>query len=246
MIELDNAMSGQSDEFASAATHPDDAGFWLYSSGSTGKPKGVVHLQHDIEATCESFGEGVLSLGEDDVTFSTTKMFHAYGLGNTLYPLWFGGTSVLMPGSRNPAAILNALRRHKPTVFYSVPALYSAIVRENAAEGAFNSVRICVSAAERLSSATLRRWRTRFGVDIIDGIGATEMFIQFCSNRPGIIAPGTAGLRFRATRSGCSMKMVSRWMVREPERCTCEAHLALPAIGGIRRGLSEHLSATGS
>jgi benzoate-CoA ligase len=194
VTELDAAMAAQPDELAAAPTHRDDMAFWLYSSGSTGKPKGVVHLQHDIGVTCEHYAGEVLGLGPDDVHFSTTKLFHAYGLGNGLtFPLWFGGTSVLMSGPPKPPAILETLRRHRPSVFFSVPALFGLLVRDPDAGGALDSVRFCVSAAEPLPPTTSNRWRERFGIDIVDGIGSTEMLHIYCSNRPGDVRPGTTG-----------------------------------------------------
>jgi benzoate-CoA ligase len=194
VVELDAAMRAQSDELDAVATHPDDMAFWLYSSGSTGRPKGVVHLQHDIGVTCESYAGQVLGLAPEDVTFSTTKLFHAYGLGNGLsFPLWFGATSVLMRGPTKPRPILETLHRHRPTMFFSVPALFGAIVGEPEAEGALESVRFCVSAAEPLPPTTIQRWRERFGLDIVDGIGSTEMLHIYCSNRPGRVEPGTTG-----------------------------------------------------
>src|SRR3954447_5342961 len=194
VVELDAGLAAQEEELDPAPTHRDDMAFWLYSSGSTGKPKGVVHLHHDIEVTCESYAGQVLGLTEDDITFSTTKLFHAYGLGNALsFPLWFGATSVLMRGPTRPEPILATLREHRPTVFFSVPALFAALVRDEDAGDAMGSVRFCVSAAEALPPQTVDRWRERFGVDIIDGIGSTEMLHIFCSNRPGAIEPGTTG-----------------------------------------------------
>jgi benzoate-CoA ligase family protein len=194
VVELDDAMASQSDELEALPTHRDDVAFWLYSSGSTGKPKGVVHLHHDIGVTCENYARGVLGLGEDEILFSTTKLFHAYGLGNGLsFPLSLGATSVLMAGPTRPQPILETLRRHKPTVFFSVPALFGVIVHEPAADRALESVRFCVSAAEALSPHTIERWRDRFGLDIVDGIGSTEMLHVYCSNRPGKIEPGTTG-----------------------------------------------------
>lgn len=194
VVEIDAGMAAQTDECDAAPTHRDDMAFWLYSSGSTGKPKGVVHLQHDIGVTCENYAGQVLGLDHDDVTFSTTKLFHAYGLGNGLsFPLWFGATSVLMSGPTRPAAIIEHLHRHRPSVFFSVPALFAAILREPSAEGALDSVRFCVSAAEPLPATTIERWRERFGLDIVDGIGSTEMLHIYCSNRPGSVTPGTTG-----------------------------------------------------
>ncbi len=122
VVELDQGLAAQGDELEPAPTHRDDMAFWLYSSGSTGKPKGVVHLHHDIQVTCETYGQQVLGLRDDDVTFSTTKLFHAYGLGNGLsFPLWAGATSVLMRGPTRPEPILETLRNRRPTVFFSVP-----------------------------------------------------------------------------------------------------------------------------
>ncbi|HEX5923072.1 MAG TPA: benzoate-CoA ligase family protein [Baekduia sp.] len=194
VVELDGGLAAQEDELDPAPTHRDDMAFWLYSSGSTGKPKGVVHLHHDIEITCENYAGQVLGLRENDITFSTTKLFHAYGLGNGLsFPLWFGATSVIMRGPTRPEAILATLREHRPTVFFSVPGLFGALVRAQAADGAMDSVRFCVSAAEALPPQTFDRWKERFGVEIIDGIGSTEMLHIFCSNRPGAVEPGTTG-----------------------------------------------------
>jgi benzoate-CoA ligase len=194
VIDLERALAEQPDEFTPIRVHRDDVAFWLYSSGSTGKPKGVVHLHHDMEYTCERYARGVLGLGRDDVTFSSTKLFHAYGLGNGLsFPLSCGATAVLMSGPSRPEPILATLRAHRPTVFFSVPALFRALTGDPAAGGSLASVRICASAAEPLPVHVAERWHERFGVEIIDGIGSTEMLHIYCSNRPGAIEPGTTG-----------------------------------------------------
>ena len=194
VVDLEAGLAAQEDALDPADTHRDDMAFWLYSSGSTGRPKGVVHLQHDIGVTCETYAAGVLGLREDDVTFSSTKLFHAYGLGNGLsFPLWSGATSALMRGPSKPERILATLRERRPTVFFSVPALYGLLLRDAAADGAMDSARLCVSAAEALSPQIVERWRQRFGLDIIDGIGSTEMLHIYCSNRPGRVVPGTTG-----------------------------------------------------
>ena len=123
-MELGSGLAAQSDELDAAPTHRDDVAFWLYSSGSTGKPKGVVHLQHDVQVTCENYAQSVLGLNSDDVTFSTTKLFHAYGLGNGLsFPFSVGATAVYMTGPTKPAPILETLRRNRPSVFFSVPGV---------------------------------------------------------------------------------------------------------------------------
>jgi benzoate-CoA ligase family protein len=194
VVDLGEGLAAQDDELAPAPTHRDDMAFWLYSSGSTGKPKGVVHLHHDIQVTCETYAAQVLELREADVTFSTTKLFHAYGLGNGMsFPLWFGATSVLMRGPTKPEAVVRTLREHRPTVFFSVPALYGAVVRDSSADDAFTSVRRCVSAAEALPPQTFDAFRERFGLEILDGIGSTEMLHIFCSNRPDDAVRGTTG-----------------------------------------------------
>ncbi|HKZ13169.1 MAG TPA: benzoate-CoA ligase family protein [Solirubrobacterales bacterium] len=197
VIELGAALAAQPAEFDVVTTHRDDVAFWLYSSGSTGKPKGVVHLHHDIEVTCRSYGDQIVGIREDDLTFSTTKLFHAYGLGNGFsFPLWAGATVALMSGPTKPEPIIATLRERRPTVFSSVPALYAALLREpeDVVAEALSSVRICVSAAEALPANTVETWRSRFGLEILDGIGSTEMLHIFCSNRPGEIRPGTTGV----------------------------------------------------
>jgi benzoate-CoA ligase family protein len=193
-IDLEVELAKQHDDLPPAPTHRDDMAFWLYSSGSTGRPKGVVHLHHDIEVTCETYARQVLGVREDDVMFSTTKLQHAYGLGNNLsFPFHAGATAVLNAGPPRPAAILSVLRERRPTIFFSVPALYGALLREPEAEDGFASVRLCVSAAEALSPAIFDRFRDRFGLEIVDGIGSTEMLHIYCSNVPGRVARGTTG-----------------------------------------------------
>lgn len=176
-------------------THRDDVAFWLYSSGSTGKPKGVVHLHHDIPYTCQTYARHILEVAESDITLSTTKLYHAYGMGNSLsFPYSVGASTVLMPGRANPRGALETAAQRRPTLFFSVPTLYNAMLNlPDAGDYDLSSVRRCASAAEPLSPAVLRRWRETFGLDILDGIGSTEMLHIYCSNRPDRIVPGTSG-----------------------------------------------------
>jgi benzoate-CoA ligase family protein len=193
---LDEVVAAQPGEIDPEDTHRDDPAFWLYSGGSTGVPKGVVHLQHDIPYTCHAFAREILAIEQRDVTFSTTKLYHAYGLGNNLsFPYSVGACTVLLPGRPTPQRILEAAARFSPTLFFSVPTLYGAVVGAPEAEGhdLGGRVRMCVSAAEPLAPEVLRRWRQRFGLEIIDGIGSTEMLHIYCSNRPGDVHPGTSG-----------------------------------------------------
>jgi benzoate-CoA ligase family protein len=176
-------------------TRRDDMAFWLYSSGSTGLPKAVVHLQHDIEYTCETYARQVLGIGEGDVTFSTTKLFHAYGLGNNLtFPYWFGASTILHSGRPTPAAVLDTIEKQRPTLFFSAPTLYNAILNfEGARERDLSSIRHCIAAAEALPAEVWRRWKEAYGLTILDGIGSTEMLHIYCSNRLDEVKPGSSG-----------------------------------------------------
>jgi benzoate-CoA ligase family protein len=182
-------------DISPADTNRDDIAFWLYSSGSTGLPKGVVHLQHDIEYTCETYARQVLGIGEADTTFSTTKMFHAYGLGNSLsFPCWAGATTVLLSGRATPAAALETIEARRPTLFFSAPTLYNAILNQDGSEDRdLSSLRQCVAAAEALPAEVWRRWKETFGLTIIDGIGSTELLHIYCSNRADDVRPGSSG-----------------------------------------------------
>jgi benzoate-CoA ligase family protein len=182
-------------ETSPAGTRWDDVAFWLYSSGSTGLPKGVVHLQHDIQYTCETYASQVLGITEGDITFSTTKMFHAYGLGNSLsFPCWAGATTVLLSGRPTPVAALETIERNHPSLFFSAPTLYNAILNlEGARERDLSSIRQCVAAAEALPAEVWRRWKDAYGLTIIDGIGSTELLHIYCSNRADDVRPGSSG-----------------------------------------------------
>jgi benzoate-CoA ligase family protein len=193
-VELDAGLAAHEDELDPVPTHPDDMAFWLYTSGSTGRPKGVVHMHRAVPATCETFGREVFGLSHEDRIFSTTKLYHSYGLGNSFsYPLYFGASAVLLDGPPAPERLLATLRRHRPTILCSVPALYRQLAEDPDTTGALDSLRLCISAAEPLPVATFERWEDRFGLQILDGIGATEMFVTFCSNVTGDVAPGTTG-----------------------------------------------------
>jgi len=183
------------DEIPAAPTRKDDMAFWLYSSGSTGKPKAVVHLQHDIPYTCATYATQVLGITDNDTTFSTTGLFHAYGFGNNLtFPYWVGASTVLHAGRHTPQTVLDTIERHKPTLFFSAPTLYNAILNfEGAKSRNLSSIRHCVAAAEPLPAEVWRRWKDAFGLTILDGVGSTEMLHIYCSNRLDDVRPGSSG-----------------------------------------------------
>ncbi len=181
--------------FTPAETTCDDACFWLYSSGSTGAPKGTVHLHSSLIQTAELYAKPILGIREDDVVFSAAKLFFAYGLGNGLtFPLSVGATTVLMAERPTPAAVFARLRRHQPTIFYGVPTLYAALLASpDLPKKGELRMRRCTSAGEALPAEIGRRWTERFGVEILDGLGSTEMLHIFLSNRPGEVRYGTSG-----------------------------------------------------
>ena len=193
VLRIDQVTPG--DEVPAAPTRKDDMAFWLYSSGSTGKPKAVVHLQHDIPYTCVTYGEQVLGITENDRTFSTTGLFHAYGFGNNLtLPYWVGASTVLHAGRHTPATVLETIEKQKPTLFFSAPTLYNAILNfDGAKQRNLSSIRHCVAAAEALPAEVWRRWKDAFGLTILDGVGSTEMLHIYCSNRLDDVRPGSSG-----------------------------------------------------
>ena len=196
MIDFAAALAAESPEFETVATHPDEPAFWLYSSGSTGSPKGTKHVHTSLMETARLFGQGVLGIREDDVVHSAAKLFFAYGLGNALsFPLSVGATVVLNPQRPTPASVFEVLRRHEPTIFCGVPTLFAAMLGDVASADHKGSprLRISTSAGEALPEHIGKAWKSRFGSDIVDGVGSTELLHIFLSNRPGDIVYGTSG-----------------------------------------------------
>lgn len=194
--ELDGLLGPVSNQLEAARTTADDVAFWLYSSGSTGSPKGALHLHSDLMQTAGLYSQGVLGIKADDVVFSAAKLFFAYGLGNALtFPLAVGAAAVLMAERPTPAAIQRVMHERQPTIFCGVPTLYASmladptITRESCSE----RLRVSISAGEALPRHVGEKWRERFGSDILDGIGSTEMLHIFLSNRPDDVRYGTSG-----------------------------------------------------
>jgi 4-hydroxybenzoate-CoA ligase len=189
-------LAGGDPDTATAPASPDEVAFWLYSSGSTGAPKGVRHIHSSLRFTAETYGAKVLGIGPDDVMFSAAKAFHAYGLGNSLtFPMSVGAATVFLPDRPTPDAVLGMMRTHNPTLFGGVPTLYAGLLANPyIAPGAGSShLRRCISAGEALPADIGTRWKSIVGVDILDGIGSTEMLHIFISNYPDDIRYGTSG-----------------------------------------------------
>jgi benzoate-CoA ligase family protein len=190
---LEPLLEQASPRLRAAPTTSDDVAFWLYTSGSTGQLKGAVHAQSDLVYTAEYYGVGVLGIHADDRVFSAAKLFFAYGLGNAMtFPLRVGATAILMAERPTVAAVRLRLVERAPTLFFGVPTLYASLLAE-AELPTGGALRACVSAGEALPRDLGERWRERTGVDILDGIGSTEMLHIFLSNRPGEVRYGTTG-----------------------------------------------------
>ena len=185
------------DDLAEADTHRNEMAFWMYSSGSTGRPKGIVHLQHDMAYSEAAFARNVLKLKSDDICFSVPKIFFAYGFGNSItFPFSAGAATLLLPGQPKPAAIFEAIERFRPSVFFGLPTLYTSLTKaDGAAATDFSSLRMALSAAEVLSADVFNGWKTLTGLEIVEGLGSTEVLHIYLSNRPDKKKLGAAGLR---------------------------------------------------
>ena len=204
VAEPDGAGGGFEDFVASAAApaapvpaSPDEVAFWLYSSGSTGGPKGVKHVHSSLRATADTYARKVLGIRPDDVVFSAAKLFFAYGLGNAMtFPMSVGASAVLLPDRPAPDAVFGVMAAYRPTIFGGVPTLYAGLLADRRIGPGAGSdrLRVCISAGEALPESVGERWRQAVGVDILDGIGSTEMLHIFLSNRPDALRYGTTGL----------------------------------------------------
>ena len=198
-VEFESFVQGNAPLAKAAATSPDDPCFWLYSSGSTGRPKGTVHSHANPYWTIELYGKGILELRESDVCFSAAKLFFAYGLGNALtFPMGVGATTLLMAERPTPDATfkrwLGGVGGVKPTVFYGAPTGFAGMLASpNLPAKTEVAMRLVSSAGEALPAEIGERFQRHFGVDIVDGIGSTEMLHIFLSNLPGKVRYGTTG-----------------------------------------------------
>ena len=225
-VALAEALAAAQPRTVPAATRADEPCLWQYSSGSTGRPKGTIHLHSGIAALRDLYPQQVLGLSEADVTFSAAKLFFGYGFGNGLvFPLAFGATAVLMAGRPTPEAVWERLVKHRPSIFYGVPTLYNSLLAyPEAPLPEALALRLCVSAGEALPVEIARRWTARYGLEILDGIGSTEMLHIFLSNRPGDVVGGTTGRPL----AGVELKLLDDAGQFVPQGETGELHIKGP------------------
>ncbi|HEV2299358.1 MAG TPA: benzoate-CoA ligase family protein [Candidatus Acidoferrales bacterium] len=207
VVSWEETCRAASDKCESHPTRPTDSAFFLYTSGSGGTPKAAIHRHEDMLHTSRGFAHEVLGLRSDDITYSVSKLFFAYGLGNGMYfPFSVGASTILDPGKPKPERTAEILATHRPTVLFSVPTFFAALLRE-AERGLTvdcSSLRVAVSAGETLPAEIFERFKQKFGVEIIDGIGSTEMLHMFLSCRPGKARASSCGTEV----PGCEAKIV--------------------------------------
>ncbi len=186
-------LASASSDCESHQALPDDMAFWLYSSGSTGRPKPTPHKQRSMLYTSDTYAKHVLGLTEEDICFSVSRLFFAYGLGNSLsFPIRFGASAVLLSSPPSPEKVLETLVTYRPTVFFGVPTMYNSLLKKmNSWE--VPGLRMCLSAGEALPPEIYKQWKNKTGLDIVDGIGSTEALHIFISNRPGAVKEGASG-----------------------------------------------------
>ena len=195
-LSFDDITDGKSTQLEIAETSKDDPAFWLYSSGTTGFPKGTVHLHHDMAYCAEYYAKRIIGINENDRTFSVARLFFAYGLGNGLYfSFYVGASTILSPNRPTPEHVYEVIDQYKPTLFFGVPTSFTALLQVEGAKEKYDlsSIRHCVSAGEALPRVIFDRWREVYNMEILDGIGSTEILHIYISNMPGQVKGGSTG-----------------------------------------------------
>lgn len=195
-LSFHQLIEQETNELTAVETDKDEVAFWLYSSGTTGFPKGAVHLHHDMVVCSKNYAQDVLGITEADKTFSIPKLFFAYGLGSGMFFAFsVGASTVLYPKRPEPMAIFDVLKKYQPSIFFSVPTAYNNMLQYAESKGFsdLSFVRHCVSGGESLPISLFRKWKERFGLAILDGIGSTEALHIYISNRPNDIKVGSSG-----------------------------------------------------
>lgn len=195
LSDLMAAASDQCDLYPTAKT---DHSYWLYTSGTTGRPKGVVHFHKDLVYAVETWGAHVVNFSANDRVFCSSKLFFSYGLNNALYlPLYYGASVILNPDRPLPETLLNLIEKHRPTGFFSVPTAYGQLLNHLETVSRtpdLTSLRFSASAGEALPGTLLKRWKDRFGIDILDGLGSSEAGFVYVSNLPGKVRENASGV----------------------------------------------------
>ena len=193
---LETLLAAENEGAAPAQTSADEIAYWLYSSGTTGNPKGTMHVHSTPMNIARTSGQTRIGIREDDVIFSAAKLFFAYGLGTMVCTTWAGATMVLYSERPTPQTVFETLRGYQPTIFFAVPTLYAAILADSECtrENMSNRLRLCFSAGEPLPPNVGMDWKQRFGLDIVNGVGSTEMGHLFVTNLPDAVEYGTSGV----------------------------------------------------
>ena len=255
---LENLLAAENEGSAPARTCADEVAYWLYSSGTTGMPKGVMHVHSSPIIMSQLSGQDRIGIREDDVVFSAPKLFFAYGLGNAMFcPMSVGATSVFYPERPTPQTVFETLRSYQPTMFYAVPTLYAAILAdpECTPDKGSKRLRLCFSAGEPLPAHVGEAWKERFGLDIVNGVGSTEMCHLYLTNLPHAVEYGTSGVPVK----GYDLRLVDErgndvadgdigellvrgqsaaagyWNQREKSRCTFEGEWTRTGDKYLRR-----------
>jgi len=192
----EDCLEGESAELETVDRARHDMAFWLYSSGSTGKPKGVVHAHGGMFSTSEHCGKQILKIDQNDICLSSSKLFHAYGLGNSMsFPFGVGAATILNPHLSLPDVFLELIGKFKPTLLFAIPKIYLSLI-ELAEQGKtfdISSLRLCISSGEALPADFYRRWKSFCGIELLDALGSTELLHIFIANRQGLVKAGSSG-----------------------------------------------------